>query len=395
MTPEPTATFSLTDFYQFLRKGVLWALGVAILLSGTVFLFNNSREPVYRARSTVLAAQTNPELRQFGVSLATAPSLDASAYRAAVLSRPVIEDVMRQLDLPEIDQRALETFRKGIAVRLEDTQTSSLIHIEVDNSSAAAAADRANALAGALVLWDQNRANEHLRRIITTLEQQIAALDQQIAGLRVSAEATQDQIDGNASLRAQQQEQLYYARALSNSAIGLLDVLEPASPPLDPIAPRPVRNGILAFIVGLLFTYGTLSLRDALTTHLQNSSDIVALTNLPILAEFPKLPAGTRRLPHEASNYLRTNLLFSTVDMHPKVLLVTSPQSSEGKSSVALSLAESFARGDYKTLLVDADLRKPVLAREYGLSEKDHTPLKAYLENQTGSKSGARAMTSL
>jgi len=63
------------------------------------------------------------------------------------------------------------------------------------------------------------------------------------------------------------------------------------------------------------------------------------------------------------------------------VLLVTSPQQSEGKSSVALSLAESFARNDHRTLLVDADLRKPVIGQEYGLDARQAAPLRAWLDD--------------
>ena len=44
------------------------------------------------------------------------------------------------------------------------------------------------------------------------------------------------------------------------------------------------------------------------------------------------------------------------------MILVTSANSEEGKSSIAISLAESFVRNGYRTLLVDADLRKPVVA---------------------------------
>jgi len=51
----------------------------------------------------------------------------------------------------------------------------------------------------------------------------------------------------------------------------------------------------------------------------------------------------------EAAGYLRTNLLFQTANDHPKVILITSSNSAHGKSSVALSLAESFARNEHRT----------------------------------------------
>jgi succinoglycan biosynthesis transport protein ExoP len=61
----------------------------------------------------------------------------------------------------------------------------------------------------------------------------------------------------------------------------------------------------------------------------------------------------------EAYSAIVAALRFSTEAGMPKVLLVTSTQSGEGKSSTALALAQNFARREKSVLLVDADLRKP------------------------------------
>jgi hypothetical protein len=180
-------------------------------------------------------------------------------------------------------------------------------------------------------------------------------------------------------LRAQQLAELNTARVLRHGAVGHLEVLEPALAPLLPVAPRPALNAALAFVLALFATFGLLLLRESLDARIKGSEDLARLSNHPILAEFSRQATG-RRLPLEASNYLRTNLLFATADAHPRVILVTSSASAEGKSSVALSLAESFARNGQKTLLVDADLRAPVLGKEYNLSPQTDTPLISYLE---------------
>ena len=128
---------------------------------------------------------------------------------------------------------------------------------------------------------------------------------------------------------------------------------------------------------------------------LYSVDDLANVAGLPVLAEFPKSAKKTRRLPSEASGYLRTNLLLGTQNVHPKVILVTSPSHNEGKSSVALSLAESFTRANYRTLLVDADLRQPVIAREYNLDDKRHIPLRTHLENPLGSYEAAHVGVNL
>lgn len=56
---------------------------------------------------------------------------------------------------------------------------------------------------------------------------------------------------------------------------------------------------------------------------------------------------------------LRTNILFTSADVQIKKMLVTSSEQGEGKSTISVNLAASFAQAGYKTLLIDADLRKP------------------------------------
>lgn len=76
----------------------------------------------------------------------------------------------------------------------------------------------------------------------------------------------------------------------------------------------------------------------------------------------------------EAFRSLRTNLMFSSVENPISTLLVTSTAQSEGKSAVVANLAVTFAQGGNKTILVDADMRKPSqhtlwnIANERGLT---------------------------
>jgi capsular exopolysaccharide synthesis family protein len=245
----------------------------------------------------------------------------------------------------------------------------------------ARAASIANALAQAALEWDQGRAGRNLATIITSIESQIKALDQQLRMLGTPPldGELRAQYNSLTQLRAQQLAELNTARVLRHGAVGHLEVLEPALASLRPVAPRPALNAALAFVLALFATYGLLLLRESLDARIKGSEDLARLCNQPILAEFPRQSTG-RRLPLDASNYLRTNLLFATADAHPRVILVTSSASAEGKSSVALSLAESFARNGQKTLLVDADLRRPVLGKEYNLNPQTHTPLIGYIE---------------
>jgi capsular exopolysaccharide synthesis family protein len=64
----------------------------------------------------------------------------------------------------------------------------------------------------------------------------------------------------------------------------------------------------------------------------------------------------------EAFRKLRTNLAYMDVDQPPRVIVVTSPKQSDGKSTIAANLAAAIAIGGQRVTLVDGDLRRPTVA---------------------------------
>jgi capsular exopolysaccharide synthesis family protein len=69
----------------------------------------------------------------------------------------------------------------------------------------------------------------------------------------------------------------------------------------------------------------------------------------------------------EAYRMLRANLLYAAVDAPPKVLLVTSPGPAEGKSTLCANLGVVLAQSGKRTLVIDCDLRRPVMHQIFGL----------------------------
>jgi capsular exopolysaccharide synthesis family protein len=87
-------------------------------------------------------------------------------------------------------------------------------------------------------------------------------------------------------------------------------------------------------------------------------------------AETPSQRLMTLRDPDsvasEAFRTVRTNLFYSLVDEPPKVITVTSPHAREGKSTVCANLGVVLAQAEKNTLVVDCDLRRPVLHKFFG-----------------------------
>jgi polysaccharide biosynthesis transport protein len=363
-------TVSLTDVLRFALTGLVPAIILAALAAFTAFTLTARQEPVYRAEAILLVARSGAAT-QFGLSPVTAPAIDLSAYRVAAASDPVMTEALRVLGVEQPSQAEILRLRgRTAAIAAADARDSSLLRIEARAETPSLAAARANAVSTALVAWDTQRASERFRRIVDALEQQVDALNEQIRLLQVMGTATtQIQIDGLVRLRTDAQQQLGYATALIASAEGLVTILQRADTTPRLIAPRPATSAGLAGLLAAVLAYVVLLVRWALTSRMRTVADVAATSGLPVLGEFPSSARDPVRL-RESANYLRTSLLFATSDVHPKVFLVTSATAHEGKTTVAVQLAESLVRYGYRTLLVDADLRSPSLAVVYGIADR-------------------------
>lgn len=158
-----------------------------------------------------------------------------------------------------------------------------------------------------------------------------------------------------------------------------IQILDTATPPLAPFKPNKVLIVMLAGIFGLGLGILLAFVREHLDRTLKTLDDIEDKLGLPALGIVPlikDLRDGTpetfylnnSRSPFaEKLNHIRTSLLFSSIDNPPRTLLVTSATSGEGKTTLAANVAAALSQLD-KTLLIEVDLRKPVLAARLGLT---------------------------
>lgn len=355
---------TIGDVIGLIRRGLLPALAAAVVLGVAAYFASGFITPIYVAEATVVTTTQDPNTRTFGGTLVTAPALAVSTYRGAAVGRTIATMALERLTNLRPTPEAVRELQESISVRTEDAQASALLRISVRHADPLAARNRADAIAAALVAWDVNRATETLETITESLAAQIIAIDEEIR-----AAAAFDLTDTAAGLlrtRADLVVQHSQARALRTAAVGRVELFETAEVPSSPASPRPVRNAAIAALLAVFATYGLLMLRAALDTRVRSTDDLARATDLPVLAEFTRA-GGRRELATESATYLRTALSFAASEAHPKVFLITSATAAQGKSSVAIALATSFARQHFRTLLVDADLRNPDLAGEFGL----------------------------
>lgn len=171
--------------------------------------------------------------------------------------------------------------------------------------------------------------------------------------------------------------------------INNIKVIDEALEGTEPVSPRIILNCLIGLAGGLFVGLGLAFLIESMDNKIKNHEDVKKYLKLKTLGVIPnnsidyeatgkkktyvnpndvnlKILNEPTSIVSESIRMLRTNLNF----MDMKLINVTSTLPSEGKSEVISNLAFSFAMLDKKVLIVDCDLRKPKVHRNFGLSRK-------------------------
>ena len=221
-------------------------------------------------------------------------------------------------------------------------------------------------------------ASAELETKITELQGQIETLDAKIAASSTDDDATTQaqrrSLDEQLSSFREHIDQLQVDAALS---AGSAELIRPASTPVDPIEPTPVRTATLAAVVGLLLGLGAALLMHHLDDSVRTEQDLARLgREVPLLAVVPTVNtrdgrpvsiAAPESPPVEAYRNLRTNVQFLGTQRKLRSIQVTSTRPGEGKTTTAANLAVVLSQTGANVVLVDGDLRKPDLHRVFAI----------------------------
>lgn len=380
------------------RKWVI--VGVTALVVFAALLFSLLQKPVYESRVMILA-----DINRAGESASDSlisfafndPNLFIQTQAEIIGTMTMARSVRDRLeyDYEEaaydreegkevyIPERIPTAEELRDSVKVERAQNTNVFEIAVSNRDPLLARDAAQAYAEEYILNRQlsaikqiSDARKEVWNRITELETQIADIAQEAK--QYTRENIPPELEAEASQAVSLWATLYekymslrIAEALQQRG---LEIIEPAEAGRK-VSPRTTRNGILALFLGLILGVGLAFLVDYLDDTLKTREDFERGYGASIIGEI----AGATFMGEEerevvyftqpestaAEGYrnLRTNLQFLNLDGSTRLIMVTSASPEEGKTSVSANLGAALSEMGRRVLVVEADLRRPVLDR--------------------------------
>lgn len=305
--------------------------------------------------------------------------------------REFIQEQLKQVENKLISaEEAIKEFKEsgeatGIAVSLEnkladlETERSRLLRIYTERHP------------------DIARINEE----ITLVKEQLKLLpEKELQYARLTREA-----GTNEKLYRNLQEKFEEARIAEIEKVSDVTIVNPAITPRSPISPNKMLNGLLGIVIGLVLGLTAGFTAEQMDTSIGKIEDVESILNLPALGVIPYLEVegekknfrqklwpkryrGEERIAHlssqlivhysltstatESYRILRTNIQSEVIKGEKgKILMMSSAGPEEGKSITVCNLAIIFAQEGNKTLLVDADLRRSVVNKIFGLKNRE------------------------
>jgi len=351
----------LADHFRAIVANWWRILLVALVVGVGTYAWSNSRDPVFKAESLLSVAGDDV------VDLQAGTTQDQLSFRAEYFAAIGMTTAVagRAADVEHLPYTATEMLDR---YKMVTSNTSGLILVSASAGSPEAAERIARGVATALgeVVADDQTAARAERE--GQIGRRISAIEEAMS--RVAPRST---------------EWAAYDQALALNKTALIDaqsqgffrisVVTQALAADSPVSPRPERDALLYFLIACVLTSESLVVARAFSDRLARSTDsasVTELTGLPVLTMVPRGPGPD---VVEAFRTLRTNLMLLGDAGKPRTVAIVSPNPGSGKSFVSTNLAEAVAGVDASVVIIDADLRRPVLHtrlrcnREPGLSD--------------------------
>ncbi len=373
----------IRGYLDVLRRRWLIVTFTVVVVAGASLGSSLLETPRYRASSDLVVDSSNPTT-SLGLVDATLTTQELATQVQILTSESVADRAAEALGLGLSGRQLLGRVSAGA---VGDTRVLRIAAVDIDPQRAA---DIANAFADAFITHRREEALERVVAAGTTLRARLDTLELQRVEVEADLAATDPQDPDYRGL-VREQDTIENQIAQMSAQLNILEgsdlliqdsgaVIRQASAPGSPEFPDPVEDGIMGVFVGLLLGIGLAFARDYMDDGVRSDTQArVATGDRPVLGFVPVLENATKdgvlellRDPaspgSEAIRTLRTNLRFASRKGPLRTVLVSSPLSGDGKSTIAANLAIAVAQSGSRVILIDADLRRPSLHTRFGVT---------------------------
>ncbi|MBM3777790.1 MAG: polysaccharide biosynthesis tyrosine autokinase [Acidimicrobiia bacterium] len=285
----------------------------------------------------------------------------------AIVQNPLIQNLRARLaelrrDKARLSERYGEMHPEILRVDSQIADTERQIDAEVDRTVDAIRNDYEAALA-------------EERSLTRDLDQQKGAVED-LGRKSVDYSVLLRQAESDRQIYDSLLARLQELRVVGNSRANNVRLLDRARVPGGPFTPDTRRAWMMALMLGLGLGIGAAFAIDYLDDTVKTPEDITWRLKLNYLGLVPKVRGGRNPMlsgpvPHdfgEAFRALRTALVLSHAGQHAHIQVFTSAQPLEGKTTTAVNVALALAIGGSRVLLIDADMRRPSVHKQFNLT---------------------------
>ena len=363
--PEALETIELAEYLRVIRNRKWTIILTTVVVVAAVLIASLLMTPMYESTAQLLRSKSNLDAALFGTRVFEVQDRQQDIQTGAriVKLETVAQRVKQELGTEKSTGLLLD------AVRVEPQSGTDVVEITAESPDPQFAADLANAFAQEFISFRQETDRQAVVEARTMVQEELDQLSSQEASSEYGM-----------TLRSKLQE----LQILESMQDGGFSIIQQAVVPEDPVSPQPVRNGVLGLAVGLVMGLGLAFGREYLDRGIKDEEEAERAFGVPVLASIPALgkwgSSGERQTIAlgfeksdsspllEAFRSLRTNLQYFDVDRSTRSILISSGSPREGKTVTTFNLGLSLALSGERVIVMEADLRRPLLHRYLGLN---------------------------
>lgn len=376
MTPFDVGAGDVREYLEIFRRRRWIIVACALAGAALAVAYSLSQQKVYESSAVLLFQSAN----------------SSGLVREGSAGSELTQAAAAQVEVQLFDSRAVQDAAADKLGESADVKAAILdeavgLEVIATASSPVVAAKAANVYAQAYSDARVRSAVEQADAARSVLREQLSEVDSRLTAVQAELRGDAGAPQGENQTESQLTDELTSLSAQKSSLEDRLDALaligagdgpqivSPAEPNGSPTSPKPVRNLLAGFVAGLVVGLALALVRERLDDAVRTEGDLQEIAaGLPVLATLPHIKVRGRtdfiaitnptgRGVVEPLRTVRTALQYVSIDRPINRLLIASPTPGDGKSTLALNIALAYGRAGKRTVLIDADLRRPRLSR--------------------------------